>query len=67
MAHIEVMPLGSLEDQLQHLAAWVWHHDNGMPWLDAPPLIEMEQGPVRKPYPLSWEEQDRLLRELRER
>ncbi len=47
-----------------NLAARVWRHDNGMSWLDAPPLIEMEQGPVRKPYPLNWEEQDRLLREL---
>ena len=42
----------------------VWRHDNGMAWVDAPPLIEMELGPVRKPYPLSWEEQDRLLCEL---
>ena len=47
-----------------NLAARVWRHDNGMSWLDAPPLIEMEQGPARKPYPLSWEEQDRLFREL---
>ena len=47
-----------------NLAARVWRHDNGMSWLDAPPLIEMEQGPVRKPYPLSWEEQDRLLCEF---
>jgi len=47
-----------------NLAARVWRHDNGMSWLDAPPLIEMEQGPKRRPYPLSWEEQDRLFREL---
>lgn len=47
-----------------NLAARVWRHDNGMSWLDAPPLIEMERGPARKPYPLSWEEQDRLFREL---
>ena len=33
--------------------------------LDAVPrFIEMEQGPARKPYSLSWEEQDRLFREL---
>lgn len=37
-----------------------------MSWLDAPPLIQMEQGPARKPYPLSWEEQDRLFAELPE-
>lgn len=47
-----------------NLAARVWRHDNGMSWLDAPPLIEMERGPARKPYPLSWDEQDRLFREL---
>jgi integrase len=47
-----------------NLAARVWRHDNGMAWLDAPPLIEMEQGNIRRPYPLSWEEQDRLFREL---
>ncbi|HZD53860.1 MAG TPA: site-specific integrase [Woeseiaceae bacterium] len=35
-----------------------------MSWLSSPPLIEMEQGPARKPYPLSWEEQDRLFKEL---
>lgn len=50
--------------RILNLAARVWRHDNGMSWLDAPPLIEMEQGPVRKPYPLSWEEQDCLFREL---
>jgi integrase len=47
-----------------NLAARVWRHENGMSWLDAPPLIEMEKGAKRKPYPLSWEEQDRLFREL---
>jgi len=47
-----------------NLAARVWRHDNGMSWLHAPPLIEMKQGPARKPYPLSWEEQDRLFKEL---
>jgi integrase len=50
--------------RILNLAARVWRHDNGMSWLDTSPLIEMEQGPKRKPYPLSWEEQDRLFREL---
>ena len=50
--------------RILNLAARVWRHDNGMSWLDSPPLIEMEQGKTRKPYPLSWEEQDRLFREL---
>lgn len=47
-----------------NLAARVWRHDNGMSWLDAPPLIELEKGIKRKPYPMNWEEQDRLFREL---
>jgi integrase len=50
--------------RILNLAARVWRHDNGMSWLDSPPLIEMEQGPARKPYPLSWEEQDSLFKEL---
>jgi len=50
--------------RILNLAARVWRHDNGISWLDSPPLIEMEQGPVRQPYPLSWEEQDRLFKEL---
>lgn len=47
-----------------NLAARVWRHEDGMSWLESPPLIEMEEGPARKPYPLSWEEQDGLFREL---
>ncbi|MGB5630547.1 MAG: site-specific integrase, partial [Woeseiaceae bacterium] len=47
-----------------NLATRVWRHDNGMSWLDAPPLIELEKGIKRKPYPMNWEEQDRLFREL---
>jgi len=35
-----------------------------MSWFDSPPLIEMEMRPARKLYPLSWEEQYRLFREL---
>ncbi len=50
--------------RILNLASRVWRHDNGMSWLDSPPLIEMEQGPARKPYPMSWEEQDRLFKEL---
>ena len=50
--------------RILNLAARVWRHDNGMSWLASSPLIEMEQGPARKPYPLSWEEQDWLFKEL---
>ncbi len=46
------------------LAAGRWRHPNGMTYLSSPPLIEMVKGKARKPYPLIWEEQTRLLAEL---
>ncbi len=50
--------------RILNLAARVWRHSNGQTWLPSSPLLEMEKGPARRPYPLSWEEQGRLLREL---
>ena len=50
--------------RILNLAARVWRHPNGQTWLPAPPLLEMERGPARRPYPISWEEQGRLFREL---
>jgi hypothetical protein len=32
--------------------------------LSAPPLIQMLKGPRRRPYPLSWDEQTLLFKEL---
>lgn len=49
-----------------NLAARVWRHENGLSWLATAPLLEMEKGLARQPYPLSWEEQDRLFAELPE-
>lgn len=46
------------------LAARVWRHENGLSWLEAPPLIQMVEGEARKPYPLEWSEQDALFKEL---
>jgi hypothetical protein len=43
--------------RILNLAARVWRHPNGQTWLPAPPLLEMERGPARRPYPISWEEQ----------
>ncbi len=48
-----------------NLAARLWRDDQGMTWLETPPMIVLE--PVtdaRAPYPLSWDEQHRLLQEL---
>lgn len=45
------------------LAASVWRDESG-PWLTALTVIRTVKGPKRKPYPLTWEEQSRLFREL---
>jgi len=50
-------------------AARRWRADDGTPWLtQAPPRLEQLPlaGRQAQPYPLSWDEQDRLLRHLRE-
>lgn len=46
------------------LAARKWRHPNGMTYLPSAPLLSLAHGDKRKPYPLSWEEQQRLLQEL---
>lgn len=47
------------------LAARVWRHDNGLSWLEAPPLLEfVPDDYARKPYPLTWDEQTKLFKEL---
>jgi len=46
-------------------AARAYRDDNGRPWLDAlPPLITMLPETPRLPYPITWEEQDRLFPKL---
>jgi len=47
-----------------NLAARVWRHSNGMTYLPAPPLLQKLRYRPRKPYPLEWHEQERLLKEL---
>lgn len=43
-------------------SARVYRDQEGRPWLDAlPPLITMQPESRRQPYPLTWEEQDRLF------
>jgi integrase len=46
-------------------AAGKWRTQEGIPWLrQAPPILTRQSlvGQRRKPYPLSWDEQDELLR-----
>ncbi|MCP4235634.1 MAG: tyrosine-type recombinase/integrase [Aestuariibacter sp.] len=48
--------------RILNLAARLWRDDNGLTWLDTPPLIQMlPVTDARKPYPLSWEEQRKLF------
>jgi len=48
-----------------NLAARSWRDDEGHSWLETAPLIQMlpDHNP-RQPYPVSWEEQARLMAEL---
>jgi len=51
--------------RVMNLAARVWRHENGRPYIDTAPLLRREKGPVvHVPYPLSWDEQRRLFGEL---
>ena len=44
------------------LAARLWRDEHGMTWLDTPPLIQLlPVKDARKPYPISWQEQDQLF------
>ncbi|MCP5172609.1 MAG: tyrosine-type recombinase/integrase [Pseudomonadales bacterium] len=47
------------------LAARLWRDERGNPWLETTPLIRMlDWKDARKPYPISWVEQERLFAEL---
>jgi integrase len=51
--------------RLLNLAARKWRDENGLTWLETPPLLSMvEVTDARQPYPLSWDEQKYLLRAL---
>ncbi|MGH8490861.1 MAG: tyrosine-type recombinase/integrase [Gammaproteobacteria bacterium] len=48
-----------------NLATKEWFDENGLSWLDHSARIKLFPEPdLRKPYPLSWEEQARLFRAL---
>jgi integrase len=47
------------------LAAHEWLDEYGLTWLQTAPKIKLlPEHDLRKPYPLSWEEQERLFQEL---
>jgi integrase len=48
-----------------NLAASEWMDDNGLTWLNSPPKIKLLPiNDARKPYPLNWDEQERLFNML---
>jgi len=51
--------------RILNLAATEWIDEHGLTWLAAAPKIRLlPDNDKRQPYPLSWEEQARLLKEL---
>ncbi len=51
--------------RILNLAASEWMDEHGLTWLGHAPKIKLlAEHDLRKPYPLSWEEQTRLFKEL---
>jgi integrase len=51
--------------RILNLAARLWRDEYGLTWLQTAPLLQLlECDDARKPYPLSWDEQVRLLEHL---
>src|SRR6056297_3112810 len=51
--------------RILNLAASQWMDEYGLTWLERPPKITLlKVTDARKPYPLSWEEQTRPLKEM---
>lgn len=54
--------------RILNLCARSYRHPNGLTWLESAPLISIDtkqaKKHARRPYPLSWEEQDLLFAEL---
>jgi integrase len=46
------------------LSARLWRDAQGRPWLDTVPMLPSVEGIKRKPRPISWQEQERLLKAL---
>lgn len=43
------------------LAAYYWRDERGMSWIENCPIIQFEKGAAKQPFPLSWEQQDKLF------
>ena len=55
----------SVVRRILNLSARLWRDENGLTWLETAPLIQLlPLTDARKPYPLSWDEQQRLFQAL---
>ena len=51
--------------RILNLAARKWRDEHALTWLEAPPLLTFQEvDDARAPYPVSWAEQEWLLKEL---
>ncbi|MCB1731075.1 MAG: hypothetical protein KDI21_11410 [Halieaceae bacterium] len=51
--------------RILNLSARLWRDEHGLTWLESAPLIQLlPLHDARRPYPLSWEEQHRLIKAL---
>ncbi len=51
--------------RILNLAARLWRDENGLTWLEVPPMIQfLPVVDAREPYPLSWTEQKEFLKHL---
>jgi len=59
-----IMPLEVVRHIL-NLAAREWRDENGLSWIPSAPLIRLlPRTDAKEPYPLSWDEQDRIFAKL---
>jgi integrase len=55
----------SVVRRILNLASRKWRDEHGLTWLETPPLLSMlPTHDARKPYPLSWQEQNVFFEEL---
>lgn len=54
----------SIIKRVLKLCAELWRDENGRPWLDTAPMLVKVQGVERKPRPISWPEQELLLKSM---
>lgn len=54
----------SIIRRILSLSARLWRDENGNTWIDTIPMFPAVEGVKRKPRPISWDEQERLIKAL---